>query len=115
MEVNALVEKLINQPESVEFSEVIETIDTFYQFTPTAFVNGETMNAENQNNGSCKIFAFAKLQNLSAEHTLACFGDFYRKDVLQNPDNDDHQNIRNFMRFGWQGVKFSGDALVAKS
>ncbi|MFX3889306.1 HopJ type III effector protein, partial [Streptococcus suis] len=33
---------------------------------------------------------------------------------LENPDNDDHQNIRNFIRFGWAGVKFSGQALSAK-
>ncbi len=114
MEIAALIEKLTLQPEQVEFQEVIATIDENFDFTPTAFVNGETVNAENQNNGSCKIFAFAQLQQLSVEQTLACFGDFYRKDVLENPDNDDHQNIRNFIRFGWAGVKFSGQALSAK-
>lgn len=114
MEIAALIEKLTLQPEQVEFQEVIATIDENFEFMPTAFVNGETVNAENQNNGSCKIFAFAQLQQLSVEQTLACFGDFYRKDVLENPDNDDHQNIRNFIRFGWAGVKFSGQALSAK-
>lgn len=114
MEIAALIEKLTLQPEQVEFQEVIATIDENFEFMPTAFVNGETVNAENQNNGSCKIFAFAQLQELSVEQTLACFGDFYRKDVLENPDNDDHQNIRNFIRFGWAGVKFSGQALSAK-
>ncbi|PNH83239.1 HopJ type III effector protein [Vibrio diazotrophicus] len=114
MEIAALIEKLTLQPEQVKFQEVIATIDENFDFTPTAFVNGETVNAENQNNGSCKIFAFAQLQQLSVEQTLACFGDFYRKDVLENPDNDDHQNIRNFIRFGWAGVKFSGQVLSAK-
>lgn len=114
MEIAALIEKLTLRPEQVEFQEVIATIDENFEFMPTAFVNGETVNAENQNNGSCKIFAFAQLQQLSVEQTLACFGDFYRKDVLENPDNDDHQNIRNFIRFGWAGVKFSGQALSAK-
>lgn len=114
MEVNALIEKLAQQPEQVEFSEVIETIDAAYHFSPTAFTNGETINEENQNNGSCKIFAFAKLHNLPQQQALACFGDFYRKDVFENPDNDDHQNIRNFIRFGWDGVKFSGEALSDK-
>ncbi|MBD0785888.1 HopJ type III effector protein [Vibrio sp. Y2-5] len=114
MEIAALIEKLNQQPEKVEFQEVIATIDANFDFTPTAFVNGETVNEENQNNGSCKIFAFAQLQQLTEAQTLACFGDFYRKDVLQNPDNDDHQNIRNFIRFGWAGVKFSGQALSAK-
>ncbi len=114
MEVTTLIEKLTQQPQTVEFSEVIETIDQAYQFSPTAFTNGETVNEANQNNGSCKIFAFAQLNDLNEEQTLACFGDFYRKDVLQNPDNDDHQNIRNFIRFGWQGITFSGQALSVK-
>ncbi len=114
MEVTTLIEKLTQQPQTVEFSEVIETIDQAYHFSPTAFTNGETVNEANQNNGSCKIFAFAQLNDLNEEQTLACFGDFYRKDVLQNPDNDDHQNIRNFIRFGWQGITFSGQALSVK-
>ncbi len=114
MEVTTLIEKLTQQPQAVEFSEVIETIDQAYRFSPTAFTNGETVNEANQNNGSCKIFAFAQLNDLNEEQTLACFGDFYRKDVLQNPDNDDHQNIRNFIRFGWQGITFSGQALSVK-
>ncbi|GAK84871.1 type III effector HopPmaJ [Vibrio ponticus] len=40
------------------------------------------------------------------------FGDFYRKDVLGNPDGDDHQNIRNFIAHGWNGIKFEGQALA---
>jgi hypothetical protein len=27
----------------------------------------------------------------------------------------DHQNIRQFMQNGWDGIKFEGDALTAKS
>ena len=72
MEIAALIEKLTLQPEQVEFQEVIATIDENFDFTPTAFVNGETVNAENQNNGSCKIFAFAQLQELSVEQ-CNCF------------------------------------------
>ncbi|ELW1728519.1 HopJ type III effector protein [Vibrio fluvialis] len=114
MELSALLTQLTEQPENVVFAEVIATIDAYYDFTPTAFDNGETRNEANQNNGSCKIFAFAQLNKLSPEATLACFGDFYRQDVLQHPENDDHQNIRNFIRFGWDGVKFEGVALTAK-
>ncbi len=44
-----------------------------------------------QNNGSCKIFAFGLAQDLSPEQTLACFGQFYRNDVLGFPENTDHQ------------------------
>ncbi|MBY7838853.1 HopJ type III effector protein [Vibrio fluvialis] len=114
MELSALLTQLTEQPENVVFAEVIATIDAYYDFTPTAFDNGKTRNEANQNNGSCKIFAFAQLNQLSPEATLACFGDFYRQDVLQHPENDDHQNIRNFIRFGWDGVKFEGVALTAK-
>ncbi len=37
------------------------------------------------------------------------------ENVLQNPDGEDHQNIRNFMQTGWDGVVFSRNALIAKS
>ena len=90
-------------------------MDENYEFTPSAFRNGELQNAAGQNSGSCKIFSFAKLQKLSAEKTLQCFGDYYRVDVLQNPQATDHQNIRNFIEFGWNGIDFEGSALRAKN
>ncbi|HAS6346953.1 TPA: type III effector [Vibrio vulnificus] len=114
MSLNELLEKLAQSPSCIEFQEVIAVIDSHYEFTPTAFRNGETINEAGQNNGSCKIFAFAKLNQLDEASTLACFGHYYRDDVLLHPENDDHQNIRNFIRFGWQGVEFSSDALVVK-
>lgn len=114
MTVDQLLEKLNTAAESVEFAEVIQTIDDSFEFVPTAFQNGETKNEAGQNNGSCKIFAFGKLQAISEDKVLHLFGDFYRKDVLENPEGSDHQNIRNFMQKGWQGVFFEGDALIAK-
>lgn len=107
-----LVAALNNGP--ADFTEVMKVIDENYHFTPVAFRNGNTNNAENTNNGSCKIFAFAKLHKLSAQSTLNAFGDYYMVDVLQNPDNDDHQNIRNFIEFGWDGIEFSGEALAER-
>ncbi|NPA72535.1 MAG: HopJ type III effector protein [Gammaproteobacteria bacterium] len=98
----------------VDFKTVIETIDTEYQFTPSQFQNGQTSNAENTNNGSCKIFAFGQLNNLSEQATLNAFGDFYTQDVLANPEGDDHQNIRNFMQSGWSGIQFDKTALKLK-
>jgi hypothetical protein len=114
MTVQNLLDQIKSSPETIAFSEVMECIDTNYEFTPAHFTNGNTVNEANQNNGSCKLFAFAKLQNLSKEDTLALFGDYYRKDVLENPDKDDHQNIRNFMVSGWDGIAFSSEALKAK-
>ncbi|MDI1322236.1 MAG: HopJ type III effector protein [Algoriphagus sp.] len=109
-----LLEKIKTAPESISFAEVISFIDEHYKFTPTRFTNGATVNEANQNNGSCKIFSFAKLQQLSPEQTLQLFGDYYHVDVLQNPSGTNHQNIRNFLISGWEGISFEGDALLEK-
>ncbi|UNY99910.1 HopJ type III effector protein [Zhouia spongiae] len=111
MELKEFKEKLSSNPTSIAFVDTIEIIEKHYSFTPTEFKNGEVTNEANQNNGSCKIFAFAQLQNLSKEDTLACFGKFYTEDVLPNPEGDDHQNIRNFIKYGWDGIQFKGRAL----
>ena len=109
-----ILQQLKNSPESIDFKEVITFIDENYNFTPTKFINGNTINEADQNNGSCKIFSFAKLNNFSKEETLALFGEFYRNDVLKNPEGNDHQNIRNFIQFGWNEISFDGEALTKK-
>ena len=114
MNLETFLAKLNNKPNQVAFAETMATIEENYTFTPTAFTNGETKNEAGTNNGSCKIFAFGLLNNLNEAQTLACFGDYYRKDVLENPTGDDHQNIRNFMTSGWAGIKFEGEALTVK-
>ena len=98
---------------SVTFAQVIEFIKTYYQHQPTAFKNGDTYNEATQNQGSAKVFAFAKLNNLNAEDTLYLFAEHYRS-VLATPDATDHQNIRQYMVHGWQGIAFEGEALVLK-
>ena len=105
---------LASNPKEVLFAQTMEVIDEHYDFTPVSFANGDTQNAAGQNNGSCKIFAFAQLQGLDEASTLACFGQFYREDVLKNPEGSDHANIRNFMQHGWSGIQFDGVALTAK-
>jgi hypothetical protein len=35
--------------------------------------------------------------------------------VLKNPDGTDHQNIRNFMKHGWDGVRFEGEPLKPRA
>lgn len=114
MELATLLDKLKNTPDKITFDDTMRVIDNLYDFTPASFRNGELVNEVGQNSGSCKLFAFAKLQNLSEQQTLACFGDYYRKDVLQNADGADHQNIRNFMRSGWAGVSFEEIPLTPK-
>jgi hypothetical protein len=98
---------------ALTFKDVLEFIETYYQHQPTAFKNGGTYNEATQNQGSAKVFAFAQLNNLSAEDTLYLFAEHYRS-VLATPDATDHQNIRQFMANGWQGIAFEGETLVAK-
>ena len=109
-----LLLKLKNQPESVEFSEVMAVIDSHYEFTEGSFTNGSLQNNSGENNGSHKLFAFAKRHDLSQSQTLACFGDYYKVDVLENPNSDNHQNIRNFMNTGWEGIQLPGNSLAPK-
>lgn len=114
MDLQQFLNTLSQSPDTVQFEDTMAVIEAHYEFTPTAFVNGETLNDANQNNGSCKIFAFGLLNQLEPPATLACFGKFYRDDVLGNPEGQDHANIRNFIQFGWQGIKFEASALTAK-
>lgn len=109
-----MIEQLRKAPATINFTAVIEYIDEHYDFIPTAFKNGETVNEPNKNNGSCKVFSFAKLHDLSKEETLSLFGKYYRDDVLKNPNGTDHQNIRNFIEFGWDGISIDGNALKRK-
>jgi hypothetical protein len=112
--LEALLAQIKGNSESISFQAVIETIDESYTFTPTGFKNGYTYNEAGQNNGSCKVFSFAQMNNLSASETLNLFGDYYRIDVLDHPEKDDHANIRNFIKFGWSGIEFENAALIEK-
>lgn len=110
-QVTELIGKLKNN--SVVFKDVLEFIDARYQHQPTAFKNGATYNEATQNQGSARVFAFAKLNELSKENTLLLFAEHYQS-VLNTPDGTDHQNIRQFMQHGWSGIGFEGEALLAK-
>lgn len=106
---------LEEDPLNVEFEEVISVIDAYYDYTPTRFTNGvgdnPVVNQAGGNEGACKIFAFAQEQGLTEAQTLACFGRYYREDVLPHPEGKDHANIRRFITDGWDGIRFSGTAL----
>ena len=109
-----LIEQLTKQPETVEFEDVMKVIADNFDYTPSKFSNGDTVNEAGTNEGSCKIFAFAKLANLTPEQTLHCFGRFYRQDVVENPAGKDHGNSRNFIKYGWDKVNFEKNVLTAK-
>ncbi|HET8829709.1 MAG TPA: HopJ type III effector protein [Pelobium sp.] len=106
-----LLERL--KENKVQFSEVISTIESLYNHTPTAFKNSEAYNEASQNQGSAKVFSFAKLHKLSKEDTLLLFAEHYQS-VLNTPEATDHQNIRQFIKNGWEGIQFEGEALTVK-
>lgn len=98
---------------AITFSQVIAFIENYYQHQPTAFKNGDTYNEATQNQGSAKVFAFAQLNELSEADTLLLFAEHYQA-VMATPEGTDHQNIRQFIANGWDGILFEGDALVVR-
>ena len=110
-----MTQKLLDQLQTGEakFADVINHIEERYTHTPTAFVNGLQNNAANENQGSAKVFSFAQLNQLDQAQTLSLFAEHYAS-VLATPEATDHQNIRQFMINGWDGIKFEGVALTAK-
>jgi hypothetical protein len=98
---------------TLAFADVIKFIETYYQHQSTAFKNGDAYNETTQNQGSAKVFAFARINGLDEADTLYLFAEHYQA-VLANPEGADHQNIRQFMKNGWPGVIFEGEALVLK-
>ena len=108
----------INNNVTVSFDETIAVITENYHYQATEFNNGLNENAlinkAGTNEGSCKIFAFAKIHQIDQQQTLNLFGDYYRLDVLNDPQGTGHQNIRNFMKYGWEGIHFKNKALTTK-
>lgn len=112
--LQAFLNKLAQQ--QIDFEDTIQLINQLYNYHPSGFSNGLSqpmINQAGQNEGSCRIFAFAQLNQLSEAQTLACFGRFYQE-VLNDPQGTGHGNIRAFMRDGWAGISFDGKALISK-
>lgn len=114
MNLKTFMSRLEREPDSLQFSEVIGLIESLYHFTPAAFRNGAVSNAADQNQGSCKVFGFARIHQLDEQQTLYCFAEHYRA-VRQDPQGDDHANIRQFMQSGWEGIEYDGQPLTALS
>lgn len=97
------------------FEDVMEMIDTHYETGLLEFKNGDIVNKQGENEGSAKVLSYAALSNLNKDMTLKLWGQYYRE-VLEDPKGDSHQNIRNFMKYGWDGVPFeNGIALTRKN
>lgn len=110
-----MAEQLLSQLALLQanFSDVLALIDAHYTHRPTAFQNGTLFNQPEQNQGSAKVFSFAKLKGLDKTQTLHLFAEHYQA-VLADPEGSDHQNIRQFMQHGWEGIHFEAEALAAK-
>jgi len=109
--VNELIERLNTSDKTIGFNEVMKVISNYYHYKASDFNNGKLVNKAGTNEGSCKIFYFAKINALSEQSTLHCFGQYYYADVLDNPAGIDHGNIRSFMKNGWKGINFTHEVL----
>lgn len=96
------------------FETTLAFIDSHFIFTPSAFNNGGVINSQEQNQGSCKVFALAQLLELSQQQALQCFGQHYR-DVLATPDVDNHHNLRRVLKEGLADIHFDHFPLVQKA
>jgi len=99
---------------TITFEDTLSVIDAHYNFTPTAFQNGEVKNPAGENSGSCKVFGFAKLHGLNTAQTLEMFAQHYTN-VKNEPAGTAHANIRAFMKTGFEGLVFSAEPLAFKS
>ncbi len=117
MSLQSFLEK-VKSHGPVSFQDTIAVINEHYEYHPVEFCNGLgeqcLVNLAGVNEGSCKIFAFALLHDMDKQQTLNLFGDFYRLDVLGDPGGKSHQNIRNFIKYGWEGIQFEEMPLEEK-
>lgn len=95
------------------FKDVLAYIDEHFAYQPSSFQNGTQRNSANENQGSARVLYLGKMSGLSVDDTLKLFAEHYRS-VLAAPEGDDHQNIRQFMQQGWEGVRFDREVLRLK-
>jgi len=101
--------------DDLTFEQVMEMIDAHYESGLIEFKNGDIVNKPGENEGSAKLLSYAALSGMDKDTTLKLWGQHYR-DVLKDPEGNSHQNIRNFMKYGWEGVPFeNGIALTRKN
>lgn len=93
------------------FAQALSFIHQHYSYTPCLFSNNGIVNPAGENEGSCKILAFAVLENLSKQEALLAYGEHYRH-VLATPAQTDHANIRALLKGELTQVIFQQPALV---
>src|SRR5690606_13103932 len=97
--------RLAIQRQDHPFAATPAFIDQWFDYSPSAFSNGPVSNAADQNQGSCKVFALARLLDLDRDEALRCFGEHYRE-VLATPGADNHRNLRQPQAPGLDAVAF---------
>jgi len=116
MTLNTFLETIKNN-KPILFKQTMAIIDDEYHYRSSEFSNGlgddKAINPAGTNEGSCKIFSFAKIHHLNQQQTLSLFGQYYQ-DVLTRPKDSDHTNIRNFIKYGWDGIVFQTEGLTKK-
>ena len=71
------------------------------------------MNNLGENAATAKLLSFAALADLSDDETVLLWCEHYRS-VAETPQDTDHQNIRNFMKYGMAGVDMEEVCLTRK-
>lgn len=99
--------------DSITFEEVMEMINANFETGLIEFKNGDIVNKQGENAGSAAVLSYGALAGFDKETTLKLWGQYYRE-VLDDPDGDSHQNIRNFMKFGWDGTYLADRLSVSK-
>ena len=79
--LDSFLTTLKKEPTTIDFEQTMAAIEEGYDYSAVKFTCGELDSSAEQNQGSAKIFSFAKLQKLKKEATLELFGRFYRDDV----------------------------------
>lgn len=110
-DVSALLNGL--DKKAIGYNDVINFIDDYYRYTPVKFVNGDIINAPGENEGSAKIFGFAKHHGLSQVDTLKLFAEHYHS-VQSTPNGSDHSNVRNFLHWGWKAFSMEKNPLTPR-
>ncbi len=110
-----MIQRLLQQlgSKELQFKDILTHIEEHYVYTASAFRNGDQYNAANENQGSAKVLSFAKLHHLSEGDTLKLFAEHYEA-VRHTPEGTDHQNIRQFIKNGWEGLQFDQQVLREK-
>ena len=101
----------LKRPEH-SFNETLSFIETWFNFTPSAFSFGELSSSPEQNQGSCKILALAQCCSLTQEQALQCFGEHYRH--LADSPASSHLNLRRLQHSGLTEIHFEHFPLTAK-